>query len=288
MVGGRLVASPLARGAGAAMSLVRADGFCVIDQDSEGVEAGERVNIILSRGLDNLERTVVSIGSHDLCLDILADLLPNMFPGVNLSGTHVGSLAGLMALKNKEAHIAPVHLLDESTGTYNEPILRSLFTGQNIALIKGLGRVQGIMTRKGNPLGIKLIEDLPKGRFVNRQRGAGTRVLLDYKLKAHGIDPSRIEGYSREAATHMAVAAAVQSGSADAGLGILSAAKAMGLDFYPVGNEEYDFAIWAEHLELPHVRAFAEALKAPEFLRKMSELGGYSAERCGEVVMLER
>jgi putative molybdopterin biosynthesis protein len=150
-----------------------------------------------------------------------------------------------------------------------------------------LGRVQGIMTRKGNPLGIKCIEDLPKGRFVNRQRGAGTRVLLDYKLKADQIDPAKIEGYAREAATHMAVAAAVQSGSADAGLGILSAARAMDLDFYPIGDEEYDFAVLAEYLELPHVKAFIEALKTPEFLRKLEELGGYSAERCGEVVMLE-
>jgi putative molybdopterin biosynthesis protein len=287
MVGGRLVASPLARGAGAAMSLVRADGFCVIDQDIEGLEAGEKVNIILSRGLDNLERTVVSIGSHDLCLDILADLLPNMFPGVNLSSTHVGSLAGLMALKNKEAHIAPVHLLDESTGAYNEPAIKNLFKGQNTALIKGLGRVQGIMTQKGNPLGIKRIEDLPKGSFVNRKRGAGTRVLLDFKLKALDVNPADIEGYAREAATHMAVAAAVQSGSADAGLGILSAARAMGLDFFPVGDEEYDFAVLAEYLELPHVRAFIEALKTQEFLRKMEELGGYSAKRCGEVVPLE-
>ena len=143
------------------------------------------------------------------------------------------------------------------------------------------------MTGKGNPLGIKGIGDLPRCRYVNRQRGAGTRVLLDYRLRAAGIDPSGIAGYDREAATHMAVAAAVQGGSADAGMGILSAAKAMDLDFIPIGNEEYDFAIPAEFLELPHIRAFIEVLKSADFQRKLDELGGYHAGCCGEVIYVD-
>lgn len=286
-VGERLVASPLARGAGAAMSLVKADGFCVIDQDSEGVEAGAEVDVVLCRRLDDLERTVVSIGSHDLILDVIADLMPNLFHGVHLSSTHVGSMGGLLSLKSGEAHIAPTHLLDEDTGGYNIPILKKLFNGRRMALIKGVGRVQGIIVKKGNPLGIAGIEDLIRCRYVNRQRGAGTRVLLDFMLKAANIHPADIAGYDREAATHMAVAAAVKGDAADAGMGVLSAANAMDLDFVPIGNEEYDFAIPAEFLELTHVRSFISVLKSPDFLHKLEELGGYTAERCGEVIFVD-
>lgn len=283
-VGNRMVASPLARGAGAAMSLVRADGFCVIGQDREGIDAGEEVVIELTRPLDELDGTVVSIGSHDLILDMLADLLPNRYKGVHLSSTHVGSMGGLLALKKAEAHIAPTHLLDEDSGEYNIPILKKLFDTP-ISLIKGVGRTQGIMVAKGNPLGIKGIADLKRVRYVNRQRGAGTRVLLDYLIKHEdGLEPEDIQGYDREAATHMAVAAAVQSGSADAGMGILSAATAMGLDFIPIRDEEYDFAIPHEFLSLPHIQAFIETLKSEEFKDKVREVGGYTFENCGKII----
>jgi len=286
-VGGRLIATPLARGAGAAMSLVRADGFCVIEQDCEGIEAGTEVDILLCRDLEDLERTIVSIGSHDLILDLIADELPKHFPNTRLSGTHVGSMGGLMALQNGEAHIAPIHLLDEASGIYNTPLLKKLFPGRQMALIKGPAREQGILVQAGNPLGIKSLADLTRVRYVNRQRGAGTRVLLDYKLKEQGIDPAAIRGYEREAATHMAVAAAVQSGSADAGMGILSAASAMGLDFIPVGKEEYDFALLAESLETEPIRALIAMLKHPVFHQKLEEMGGYQIVGSGEVVRID-
>ena len=286
-VGDRLVASPLARGAGAAMSLVRADGFCVIGQNAEGVEAGSEVEVVLCRELHDLENTVVSIGSHDLILDVIADMMPGSFPGTHLSGTHVGSMGGLLALKNGEAHIAPIHLLDEETGEYNIPAIKKLFAGRRMALIKGVGRIQCLMVKKGNPKKIEKIEDLRCCRYVNRQRGAGTRALLDHMLKNAGIDPSEIRGYEREAATHMAVAAAVKSGDADAGMGIMSAAKAMDLDFVPVGEEEYDFAIPAKFLELGHIQSFVAMLKCPKFHRKLEELEGYTAGCCGEVVYID-
>lgn len=284
-VGDKMVAAPLARGAGAAMSLVRADGFCVIEQNSEGVEAGEPVQVELYRDKAEVENTVVIIGSHDLILDVAADMMPNLHPGMFVSSTHVGSMGGLMALKRKEAHLAPIHLLDEETGEYNLSYIRRLFGSGKIALIKGVGRTQGILVKKGNPLGIKGIEDLPGCRYVNRQRGAGTRVLFDYKLKQLGIAPEQINGYEREAATHMAVAAAVGSDGADAGMGILSAAKAMDLDFIPVGPEEYDFAVPLEYLELPHIKAFIEILKMDEFHKRLDELGGYTYERVGERIL---
>lgn len=285
-VGDKMVAAPLARGAGAAMSLVRADGFCVIEQNSEGVEAGEAVEVELYREKKEVENTVVVIGSHDLILDVVADMMPDLHKGMFVSSTHVGSMGGLMALKRREAHLAPIHLLDEQTGKYNVSYIHKLFGTEKMALIKGVGRTQGLLVKKGNPLGIKGIEDLPGCRYVNRQRGAGTRVLFDYKLKQLSIETSAINGYEREAATHMAVAAAVGSDGADVGMGILSAAKAMDLDFIPVGPEEYDFAIPAEYLELPHIRAFIEILKSEIFHGRLEELGGYSFERAGEIVRL--
>lgn len=286
-VGDKIVAAPLARGAGAAMSLVRADGFCVIPQNSEGCEAGETLEVELYREMEEIKNTAVIIGSHDLILDVMADMMPNQFPGMYLSSTHVGSMGGLMALKRGEAHIAPVHMLDEETGIYNVSYIEKLFQ-EPVALIKGVGRVQGIMVKKGNPLNISSIEDLKKVRFVNRQRGAGTRMLLDFCLKKRGILTEEIKGYDREAATHMAVAALVAGESADAGLGIRSAALAMKLDFIEVGQEEYDFAVPEKYLELPYIQAFIQILKSKEFHQKLQELGGYTWKRAGEIVKINR
>ena len=283
-IGEKLICTPLARGAGAAMSLVRADGFCVIEQNIEGLDAGTEADVVLIRSLEDLERTVVSIGSHDLVLDIIADML-GRGSAARLSSSHTGSMGGLMALKNNETHIAPIHHLEAETGTYNIPIVKKMLA-KKMALIKGVGRVQGLMVKKGNPMGIRSLEDLTRCRFVNRQRGAGTRILFDYKLKQANIAASDVNGYDREAATHMAVAAAVAGEGADCGLGVLSAAKAMGLDFVPIDKEEYDFALPQEFLNLEHVQAFLNVLKNSELHDKLTELGGYDITRCGEVVFI--
>ena len=283
-VDGRLIASPLARGAAAATSLVRADGVCVIGQNLEGYEAGEKVPVELWRSREEIRHTIVSIGSHDMIMDFLADLLPDLSPGVHLSSTHVGSMAGLMALKRGEAHIAPTHLLDEETGVYNIAYLRRIFPDREMALMKGVTRIQGLMVKKGNPKGIRGIGDLPGCRYANRQRGAGTRVLLDHLLKQAGIRPEQIDGYELEAATHMAAAALVKEGGVDAAMGIYAAAKAMDLDFIEVGEEEYDFAIEKKNLELPFVQAFIHALQSEPFLDRVREAGGYGTEGIGEII----
>jgi len=191
-----------------------------------------------------------------------------------------------MALRRGEAHLTPTHLLDEETGVYNIATLRKMFPNTPMALIKGVERIQGLMIAPGNPLNIKGLEDLPRLRYINRQRGAGTRVLLDYRMKQLGITPEMVNGYDREAATHMAVAVAVQSGSADAGLGVSSAARAMGLDFLPIGAEEYDFAIPQEFLELPQIKAFLGVLASDAFRRELERLGGYGTPRTGEIILL--
>ena len=287
VVDGKLVASPLSRGAGAAMSLVRADGFCVIEQNREGIEAGEETAVTLCRPLGEIQRTIVSIGSHDLILDVISDLLNAQY-GAHLAGTHVGSLAGLMALKRGESHIAPTHLLDEKTGEYNMRYIREIFGGQSVALIKGVGRVQGLIIQKDNPLRITGVDSVAQAgaRYVNRQRGAGTRLFFDHLLAKAGIAASQINGYDREAATHMAVAAAVQSGSADAGMGIMSAAAALDLGFIPLGDEEYDFAVYAKNLDSREISLFLHTLKAPGFHKKLDQLGGYTYKRIGEIVFV--
>jgi putative molybdopterin biosynthesis protein len=288
-VDGRLVASPLARGAGAAMSLVRADGFCVIEQNSEGIEAGETAPVKLYRSLEEIDRTLVAIGSHDLILDVIADLMAVESGGsAFLASSHTGSLAGLMALKRGECHIAPTHLLDEESGEYNIAYIKQIFSGSPMALVKGVGRIQGLMVQKGNPLGIQSVDGLVGGcRYINRQRGAGTRLFLDFKLKQAGIAPDAIAGYDREAATHMAVAAAVANNNADAGMGISSAAAALGLDFIPLGEEEYDFALRPCSLELPMVKIFLEVLKSAAFQARLEELGAYAKDHLGEIVNVE-
>ena len=286
-VGDKLVAAPLARGAGAAMSLVRADGFCIIPQNSEGYEAGETVEVELYKNLDEIENTLVSIGSHDMIMDVIGDMMASQYHNLFLSSTHVGSMGGLMALQRGETVIAPTHLLNEEDGRYNEAVLKQLFGSGRVALIKGVSRIQGIMVKKGNPLNIQSVEDLTRVRYVNRQRGAGTRVLLDYKLKQAGIRPEEIDGYDKEAATHMAVAALVASEEMDAGMGIRPAADAMGLDFIEVGMEEYDFAIDRQNLQLPQVQAFLEVLKCPAFHEKLEQLGAYGWEQAGTVILID-
>lgn len=275
MVGDKLIATPLNRGAGVTMTLVRADGLLVIPKNSEGYEAGEEAPVELVNDIETIENTIVSIGSHDLIMDYIGSILARN--GQTLSSAHVGSMGGIMAMKRGEAHIAPIHLMDEETGEYNRSYLEKYLDKENVVLIKGVKREQGFMTAKGNPKKIHSITDLKRDDvlFVNRQKGSGTRILTDYLLRNSGIDPMEIRGYDRDMTTHMAVAAAVESGTADVGIGVSSAAGAMGLDFVPIGFEEYDFVIPEKYMETDMIRNFLEVLGSQEFKEILKELGGY-------------
>lgn len=280
------VATPLDRGAGVTMSLVNADGILKIPKNVEGYEAGEMVELTLMRPQEEIENTLVSIGSHDVLMDVLSNIIHKNRGMVNLSSAHVGSLGGIMAIKKGECHIAPIHLLDEETGVYNLPYLKRYLKDQDVVLIKGVKRTQGFMIPRGNPKNITGIEDLTREdiTLVNRQRGSGTRVLLDYLLKNNGIDTKDILGYTREMNTHMMVASAVKSGSCDVGVGVLSAANMMDLDFIAIGDEDYDFAILRENLEDPRVRTFIQILQSHEFREALARLGGYGFENPGEIM----
>jgi putative molybdopterin biosynthesis protein len=285
-VGERVVAAPLARGAGVVMSLVRADGLLRIPRFSEGFHAGAEVTVELLRDPAELDGTIVTIGSHDLALDLLASHLRRFAPGARLVSANAGSLGGLLALKRGDAHLAGTHLLDEASGEYNRPFLTRLLPEQDVLLIHLAEREQGLIVTPGNPDRIRELADLtrPGVRFVNRQKGAGTRVLLDYHLKQRGIPAEQIAGYEREEYTHMAVAAAVLSGGANVGLGILAAARALGLDFIPLFKERYDLAIPRRHWESPLLEPLRQALASVEYRRAVEALGGYDVGRMGQIV----
>lgn len=289
MVDGKVICSPLSRGAGSSMSLSRADGILIVPKNLEGIEAGESVEIRLSKPIENIASTLVAIGSHDLILDVLGNLLHKQNRNSGISSAHVGSMGGIMALKRREAHFAPIHLLDEETGEYNLSYIEKYLGTVGFSLIKGVQRVQGLMVKKGNPLDIKSIHDIfeKKASYVNRQRGAGTRLLFDFMLKKEGITEDGIMGYNREMTTHMAVAAAVAGGNGDVGMGVESAANIMGLDFIPLGVEDYDFAIPTEYLGMEEVKALLEVMKSEEFKLELEKLRGYLIKNPGEICTVE-
>lgn len=285
-VGGRYLATPLGRGAGALTTLARADGLLRIPVGSQGFNEGEAASIELLRPRSEIDGTIMAVGSHDLLLDILDDLVRMRSPGTRLSSVNVGSLAGMTAVGRGECHLAGVHLLDETSGEYNVPYVRRLLPGRKVVLVNLAEREQGLIVRPGNPRGIGGLDDLARGdvTFVNRQRGSGTRVLLDYELKRAGLDAGRIQGYDRAEYTHMAVAAAVASGAADAGLGIMAAARALGLDFIPLARERYDLLIPAERYEDGMVGELLATIRSADFRQRALDLGGYHLDYSGEEV----
>ncbi|MBV8720070.1 MAG: molybdopterin biosynthesis protein [Chloroflexi bacterium] len=285
-VGDRLIAAPLSRGAGVIMSMVRADALVRIPRFSEGVHAGALVDAELLRSMDDIRKTVVCIGSHDLALDLLSNQLARRTPGASLASANVGSLGGLLALSRGEAHLAGSHLLDENSGKYNVAYIQRHLAGRSVVLMHLAGRVQGLIVPHGNPRGLSSLRDLaaPGVQFVNRQRGSGTRVLLDYQLRQLGISPTAIGGYEREQYTHLAVAADVASGAADVGLGILAAARALELDFVPLFNEEYQLVIPREHYDSAVLAPVLSILRDQSFAAEVSALGGYDVTNMGRVV----
>jgi putative molybdopterin biosynthesis protein len=282
-VGGALVATPLPRGAGVLTSLVRADGLLVVPAGLEGHHAGEDVEVALLRGVGEIDRTIVAVGSHDLVLDLAASELRAVDPGVTLASSNVGSLGGLVALRDGLCHIAGSHLLDPATGEYTLPYVDRVLGGRDIAVVRLVHRHQGLIVAAGNPLGLEGIDDLarPGLRYVNRQRGAGTRVLLDHELGRRDLSPDAIPGYAREEHTHLAVAAAVAAGRADAGLGVMAAARAFGLGFVPVTREPYDLVVATETLEHPVTAPLWALLEEPAFRAAVEALGGYGTEEMG-------
>ena len=284
-VGGQLLAAPLSRGAGVITSLVRADGLAVLPRGIQGKQAGEMIDVRLYRSLHDLDDTIFAVGSHDVILDLLAQYLAEK--GRRLVSSNIGSQAGLIALFRGEGHIAGSHLLDPETGEFNIRYLSQYMPDTPVTLITLVGRQQGLMTVRGNPKSIQELDHLFRDDvvYINRQRGAGTRVLLDYQLALMGRNGDAIKGYGQEEFTHLAVAAAIASGRADCGLGIASAAHALNLDFIPLFQERYDLVIPNTFVDSDLIKPLLEIIRTPNFQQAVMRLPGYDVSQMGKVVM---
>ena len=284
-VEGRLIATPLNRGSGVVSSFMKADGILKVSQELEGYESGAEVKVRLLRSAEELRNNLVAIGSHDSLLDEISDIMRQTWNDSSMSSSHVGSMGGIMAIRRGEAHIAGIHLLDESTGVYNIAYIKKYFPNGGVRLIECVKRMQGLMLAKGNPKKISGVHDLLQSgvRYVNRQRGSGTRILCDYICRKENIDTDRIYGYSREEFTHTAVAALIAADSADTGLGVYSAAKLYDLDFIPVCEEQYDLLVPDYAWDTIMVRRLVETLQSNSFRQRLAKMGGYSLENPGNV-----
>jgi putative molybdopterin biosynthesis protein len=283
-VGKRTVAAPLSRGAGVITSLVRADGIVIIPKGSQGLSAGSEVEVQPYRTVLELGQTIFAIGSHDLTLDLLAQFLAGKRR--RFISANVGSLGGLLAIERGEAHLAGSHLLDTQTGEYNISYIQQYLPDIPVNLISFVDRKQGLLVKPGNPKNIHAIEDLARNdvTFINRQRGAGTRVLLDYHLDLLNISSESIQGYSQEEYTHLAVAAAVASGRADCGLGVMAAATALDLDFIPLYDEQYNLVIPREYYEDELLGPLLETIIDPAFRQAVNALAGYGTDQMGKII----
>ena len=282
-VGGDFVAVPLARGAGMITSLTKAQAVLRIPPESEGLAQDARVEVELLAPAETLADVLVHVGSHDNTLDLIANELMGLAHPVQLVSSHVGSEGGLAALKSGSAHFAGSHIFDPATSDFNFPSLARYIPDLPVLVVNLAIRHQGLIVAKGNPKGIRGVADLAREDvlFINRQRGAGTRILLDHHLNVAGIPAGKVRGYEREEATHMAVAVNVLTGAADCGLGIFSAAKALGLDFAPLAHERYDLIIPKAFAADPKIEALLALVRSPGFKAQIEALGGYETPLTG-------
>ncbi len=284
-VGERMLAAPLNRGAGTITSLVRADGITMIPRGVQGYDAGQPVQVRLYRSQDQIRRTIFAIGSHDMTLDLLASALESR--GRRLVSANVGSQGGLVAIRRGETHMAGCHLLDPDSGVYNLAAVKEYLPEMDVKIVRWVQRQQGLIVARGNPKEIHGLEDLAKPgvSFVNRQRGAGTRVLLDFQLKQLGIDAASILGYEREEFTHLAVAAAIASGRADCGMGIAAAAEALDLDFIRLYHEDYDLVIPRKFMDSGFLDPIFDLMADVNFRQSIAAMAGYDVSLMGKVIL---
>jgi molybdopterin molybdotransferase/putative molybdopterin biosynthesis protein len=287
LVADRIVATPLPRGAGCITSITEADGIVRVPSHVEGIKDNDDVSAELLRPISAIQNTLVAVGSHDNTLDVLADQLKGERSNLTLSSSHVGSMGGLMAVKKGVCHMAGSHLLDTQDGSYNISYLKKYLPDMNTRLVNLVFRDQGFMVPKGNPKQIQGIADLCRDdiRFINRQSGSGTRILLDYQLEQSGLDTTMITGYELEEFTHMSVAVAVLSGTVDVGLGIYAAAKALDLDFVPMVTEQYDLVIPQMFMEMKQMQILLDIINSGVFKKRVESLGGYSTKKTGTLIL---
>jgi molybdate-binding protein/DNA-binding transcriptional regulator YhcF (GntR family) len=237
----------------------------------------------------NKQKTIHIVGSSDMALELLVSRLKYSNPDISVQITPAGSLGGLLAIQEGTADMAGIHLLDEETGEYNYPYIKHTLQGIEVAVVHLADRVQGFMIAKGNPKNFAGLEDLsrPDISFVNRQKGSGTRVWLDYKLREMGILPHNIKGYNRELDTHIAVAMSIVRGEADVALGIQAAANSCNLDFIAATKERFDLVIPLSKYNSPLFAPILTIIQSDEFKKVVNEMGGYDTSQTGDIAYVK-
>ncbi len=280
------VVVPLSRGAHILMSLVRSDGIMRVEAGTKKMDAGQKVNVEMLHPGADIRRKILISGTHDICFDILRNEFQKQFPRKTLLLSNVGSMRGLMSLKAGYCHGASIHMFDDESGQFNIPLVKKFLHDVPLILVNLFHRKLGFIVERGNPKNISGFHDLtrPDVSIMNRIRGSGTRMIFDYHLRQKGIDINQVRGYSHEAHTHLNLASAVAAGQADAGLGILEAAKATGLDFIPVVPERLDLVIPKVHLSSYPLRCLLQVVNSDEFRREVDALGGYDSEMTGKIL----
>ena len=285
---GELVVIPLKRASGVIGTMVEAHGFLVISELSEGLDRNTKVEVILLNDTADYEQTLLLNGSNDMILDLLKNEMA--IKGVDLVVKSTGSLGGITSLNRKECHLSTAHLLDPVTGEYNFSYIDRYLKTQKVQLINLAYRQQGMIVQKGNPKNIESIKDLVNQNltFINRQRGAGTRVLFDYLLEKNNISMEDIVGYNREEFTHMTLASEIHNGTTDVGIGIQSAADAFDLDFIPIAKERYDLIIPENLIDDERIKKLLEVIKSERFINQVKTLEGYDLSLTGKVMTNEK
>lgn len=261
----------------------KVSGYIDFPEDVERIPAGSSVKVLLRDSMEQIKNTLLFIGSHDPLVDEISKILVQRNSKYILSSAHVGSMGGIQAIRRGEAHLAGIHLLNEKDGSYNQSFVMKYFPNGEASLIEYVGRTQGIMVAKKNPkkiIGISSLCD-PDIRYINRQKGSGTRILFDYLCKKEGIASDSIHGYAHEEFTHNDVAKLIAKGEADAGMGVHAAAKLYDLDFIPIYSEQYDLLIPDTMKNHPGIIEIMDILKSAEFAEKAAMLGGYTLNKPG-------
>ncbi len=232
------------------------------------------------------KKNIIFMGSHDLAFEKLTSGFENNFPDIHIFNLPVGSLDGLIALRQGAAHISGCHLLDQESDQFNYPFIKHIFPDQTIKMITLAHRVQGLIFSGGNPKKVSGLDDLIREdiKFINRNRGSGTRIWLDNKLSELDLDPCQISGYTQELNSHTAITQTIKNGSADMGIGIIAAAVIDNLDFIPLFEEQYDLVIPDNLFEEKEILSFLDFLNSGNYRQSINSLEGYKSQKTGTLI----